>query len=243
MQYQTVFHCCLLLLSSSLGAPQPEPQVLFRDSALALQSSHSLHSPLHSLSHHSHSVQDSTRRAGHHSLLSSPSLVQHSDGRLFAVNANLQPGQLFQTSDGRIFTLATTVHAQPLPSTAPLSSSAQEQAPEIIDAREASDNEEATEEPSNETTTMEPVVTEAPIPRRAQASPPRLSPVIATAPFTPSTARFISAIPAPSPVTHVTHSSPSLLHVAPATRAHSLADSSTVTGYFSFPSAGLDFDF
>ena len=37
-----------------------------------------------------------------------PSLVQHTDGRYFAVNAHLQPGQLFQAGDGRVFTLASS---------------------------------------------------------------------------------------------------------------------------------------
>ena len=43
-----------------------------------------------------------------HHFQSSPSLVQHADGRYFAVNAHLQPGQLFQAADGRLFTLATS---------------------------------------------------------------------------------------------------------------------------------------
>ena len=47
----------------------------------------------------------------------SPSLIQHKDGRFFAVNANLSPGQLFATADGRIFTLAqksaTTLSSPP----------------------------------------------------------------------------------------------------------------------------------
>ena len=37
-----------------------------------------------------------------------PSLVQHTDGRYFAVNAHLQPGQLFQSADGRFFSLASS---------------------------------------------------------------------------------------------------------------------------------------
>merc|ERR1719245_1838866 len=112
MQYcQAFLLCCLVLPHAALGAPQ----VLFRDTALVQQSSHSQQSPHHSLSHHSHSVQDSTSTSHSHNTrvgvsplsLHSPSLVQHADGRLFAVNANLQPGQFFQTTDGRIFTLAT----------------------------------------------------------------------------------------------------------------------------------------
>merc|ERR1711936_335150 len=43
-----------------------------------------------------------------HHFQSAPSLVQHADGRYFAVNAHLQPGQLFQAADGRLFTLATS---------------------------------------------------------------------------------------------------------------------------------------
>lgn len=39
-------------------------------------------------------------------------MLQHDDGRFFALNANLQPGQFFQTSDGRIFTLALADDSQ-----------------------------------------------------------------------------------------------------------------------------------
>ena len=120
-------------------------------------------------------------------------------------------------------------------------------------------------------------VTETPVTRTAPA-PPQSSGVIATAPLTSSTARFVSAVPAisqaPIPVTHISHPSPFLSNFAanqirsvpavptsqlghavhllpsdvpvlPAARAHLLADSSTdvFTGYFSFPSAGIDFDF
>ena len=45
------------------------------------------------------------------SLQSSPSLLQHTDGRFFALNANLNPGQLFQTADGRTFTLVNTANS------------------------------------------------------------------------------------------------------------------------------------
>ena len=43
------------------------------------------------------------------SILRSPALFQHSDGRLFAVNAHLKPGQLFRTGDGRVFTLVDKI--------------------------------------------------------------------------------------------------------------------------------------
>ena len=38
--------------------------------------------------------------------LQGPALVQHQDGRLFVVNAHLKPGQLFRSQDGRVFALA-----------------------------------------------------------------------------------------------------------------------------------------
>ena len=47
------------------------------------------------------------------SILRSPALFQHSDGRLFAVNAHLQPGQLFRTGDGRVFTLVDNGQQRP----------------------------------------------------------------------------------------------------------------------------------
>merc|ERR1712106_1174933 len=88
---------CLLILPAILAVPVPGPQVLFRDAALVHQSSHSHRTPL---------LTSPLSPSFLHTPVRSPSLVQHADGRLFAVNANLQPGQLFQTADGRIFTLA-----------------------------------------------------------------------------------------------------------------------------------------
>ena len=315
--FQFFLACCLFLLPSTPAAPLPHPQVLLHDSGLVHQASHSHRSPLGSVSHNSHSVQDS-RSAVHrhhsqasrlHSLLSnplppslahSPSLVQHADGRLFAVNANLQPGQLFRTADGRIFELSAQAPLGPAITSKPDSPSSsmaetnQESDDVLIAARDSSENEETTDAPAVETTTIEPV-TEAPVPRSSPISQPQQSRIIATAPFTPSTARFVSAVPA---VTHINHSSPFVTRLAPSTqtiqhlralqavpnsqqrsvhsfpssrlrtvqalptsqvaavqelptsqlaaaRGHSLADSNTdvFTGYFSFPTAGLDFDF
>ena len=68
--------------------------------------------------------------------LHQPALVQHQDGRLFAVNAHLQPGQLFQTGDGRVFTLANT---QPPPSPP--------QAPDSEGVVQVKEAEDLTEEP------------------------------------------------------------------------------------------------
>jgi hypothetical protein len=324
--------CCLFLLPSIPAAPHPDPQVLFRDSALLHQASHSHLSPLGSVSHNSHSVQDSrsavhrhhTQGASQADRLHShtPSLVQHADGRLFAVNTNLQPGQLFQTADGRIFELSAkaplgqAITSKPDSPSSSMAETNQESDDVLIAARDSSEIEETTEAP--ETTTIE-LVTEAPVPRSSPISQPQRSRIIATAPFTPATARF--AVPA---VTHITHTSPFLTSLAPSTqtiqhlkavqaapnsqqrfiqsvptsrlrtvsgiptsqlravqtvpttqlrafqpiptsqltavqanptsqlgkslvagRGHSLADSNTnvFTGYFSFPSAGLDFDF
>ena len=55
-----------------------------------------------------HQVQHHQPTLLHHYQAAAPSLVQHADGRYFAVNAHLQPGQLFQAADGRLFTLATS---------------------------------------------------------------------------------------------------------------------------------------
>ena len=41
---------------------------------------------------------------------SSPSLLQHADGRFFALNANLGPGDVFRTADGRTFALDNNAH-------------------------------------------------------------------------------------------------------------------------------------
>merc|ERR1712106_538636 len=198
---------CLLILPAILAVPLPGPQVLFRDAALVHQSSHShrtplLTSPLSPSLFHTPVRTPSLLQSP--SLVRSPSLVQHTDGRLFAVNANLQPGQLFQTADGRIFTLAAQATSAFSPtSQAPSDSSGAPSSPfldpnqddVIIAARDSPANEEAIKPIAEETTTVEPV-TEAPVPRPAQVSLPLTSPVIATAPLTPSTARFVSAIPA-----------------------------------------------
>jgi len=79
------------------------------------------------LSHHSKTVTDGVSTVHrhdtrHHNLATNPRvqlvqqssriqqeepvLLQHADGRFFALNANLEAGQFFQTADGRIFTLA-----------------------------------------------------------------------------------------------------------------------------------------
>merc|ERR1711892_745195 len=260
MQYQQ-----LCLLSCLLGLPVissiPQPQVLFRDSALVHQASHSHRSPLGSVSHNSHSVQDSssavhrhhtqaTNQASRlrtllsspltqtsHSVLQAPSLVQHADGRFFAVNANLQPGQLFQTADGRIFSLASSqasvlpapisspgpsapaVPVAPLAPLAPVSPVNEDDDDVVIDVRDSAQNLENTEAPVLETTTLEPLepITEAPVTRAAPISQPQTSRVIATAPFTSSTARFVSAVPAisqaPIPVTHISQNCPCSPHL------------------------------
>merc|ERR1712123_101269 len=79
-------------------------------------------------SHHAHEVHDLTSsHTRHHSstpgglrvfsqapaLVShavqrAPSLVQHTDGSFFALNSNIQPGQIIQSGDGRYFTLASS---------------------------------------------------------------------------------------------------------------------------------------
>ena len=59
--------------------------------------------PQHPLLHHLHHQPALLQH-----YQAAPSLVQHADGRYFAVNAHLQPGQLFQAADGRLFTLATS---------------------------------------------------------------------------------------------------------------------------------------
>ena len=270
-----LLHLCSLLLPILCS---PHPQVLFRDTPLVHQLAHSHGSQLSSVSH----LHDSTPGVLRHltqarrlpTLLSSPlsqppALVQHSDGRFFAVNANIQPGQFFQTADGQILSLAPALgQASPsapvLPpssSTPPVSQPSEGSEEVIIAARDSSEDMDATEAHAMETTSPEPVA-ESPEPTVSRMIGQQQP--IATAPFTPSTARFVSAVPAlspaPSPVSHISHSTPFLtrlpssptpiqdlraVQAIPAGRAHSLADSKTsvFTGYFSFPSAGLDFDF
>ena len=89
----------LLCLSPISAVPQFHPQVLFRDSSLVHQASHSHLSPLGSVSHpshfssavHRHNTPEATQD-GRIATLQAPAIVQHQDGRFFAVNANLQQG-------------------------------------------------------------------------------------------------------------------------------------------------------
>jgi len=171
-----------------------------------------------------------------------PSLVQHRDGRFFAVNANLQAGQLIQSSDGRYFTLAGASIAPqfsvPISSPAP---SAPAPAPAPVPQADSPIVEVARD--VEQTTTEEPIATTALAPTEAPAAaaprgaaPQEPRGVIATAPLTSATSRFVSALPlvpqltrVAHPVTHVTHSAPvlsqpRLLPVQPAVTAaqHSL---------------------
>jgi len=135
-----------------------------------------------------------------------PILLQHADGRFFALNANLQPGQFFRTADGRIFTLKSNIDA-----------SDRSVVNESLDVTRDGKNEE--ESTTVATTTSQPTTiattTPAPVTEVASIIPLQLdeeetsarstnnadnnesSPVaasiIATAPLTPSTARFVGA--------------------------------------------------
>ena len=213
-----------------------------------------------------------------------PALLQHADGRFFALNVNLRPGQFFQTPDGRVFTLAAapvTAAADKLTSTAEAAdataataiASADSDAA-ILDIRgqgpsdTAEDTDVAAEgddEPASilarDVTTAVPAAATTPAPRRT-AQPQ----VIAAAPLTPSNARFIaSATPfafappgqffgAAPPAVFSGHpvlaAGGQLLGRLPAQvgqsgQRHLLADSNTSVfrGFFSYPAAGIDFDF
>ncbi len=135
-----------------------------------------------------------------------PILLQHADGRFFALNANLQPGQFFRTADGRIFTLKSNIAA----------SDRNIENENIDETRDANDEEEST---TVATTTSQPTTiattTPAPVTEVVSIEPlqldleetsarstnnadnnessPLAASIIATAPLTPSTARFVGA--------------------------------------------------
>ncbi len=223
-----------------------------------------------------------------------PSLLQHADGRFFAVNVDLRPGQLFRTPDGRVFTLAapssfSTATASKLISAASdiTASDVSDAALDIRDQGQQPDGEEqedllqivdgGADEPASilardatTTTTTEPTtppqsaVVATAEPARAAAAAPAVGPkLIASAPLTQSTARFLgAAIPfgfehrffgGPAPA--ATYGVPvvSRVFAAPDQAAavvgqggrHLLADSNTgvFRGFFTYPGAGIDFDF
>jgi hypothetical protein len=223
-----------------------------------------------------------------------PSLLQHADGRFFAVNVDLRPGQFFRTPDGRVFTLAApsssaATAGKPL-ITAASDITASDVADAALDIRGQGqgqpDGEEqedllhivdgGADEPASilardATTTTEQtppppsaVATEAPA--RAAAAAPTFGPnLIAAAPLTHSTARFLGAAapfgfehrffggPAPAAATYGVPVV-SRVFAAPDQQAaavvgqggrHLLADSNTgvFRGFFTYPGAGIDFDF
>jgi hypothetical protein len=227
-----------------------------------------------------------------------PSLLQHADGRFFAVNVDLRPGQFFRTPDGRVFTLAspsssssTASSGKPL-ITAASDITASDVADAALDIRGQGqgqpDGEQqedllhkvdgGADEPASilardaTTTTTEPTpTTQSAVvataePARAAAAAPAVGPkLIASAPLTHSTARFLGAAApfgfehrffgAPSPAA-ATYGVPvvSRVFAAPDQQAaavvgqggrHLLADSSTgvFRGFFTYPGAGIDFDF
>jgi hypothetical protein len=214
-----------------------------------------------------------------------PTLLQHADGRFFAANVNLRPGQFFQTPDGRVFTLAATAAAADgkvnvgEPATGATAtataSSDNNNAVASLDNRDqgaSSDADvegivEGEDEPASilardvivDTTPATPTPTAA---RQRTTAQPQ---VIAAAPLTPSTARFVAAA---APFAFVPSAGPFVGGGLPAAFAgpglaangplivrlpaqvgqggrHLLADSSTnvFRGFFSYPAAGIDFDF
>jgi hypothetical protein len=221
-----------------------------------------------------------------------PSLLQHADGRFFAVNVDLRPGQLFRTPDGRVFTLAapsaaTATAGKPRITvasdiTASDGDSADDAALDIRGQGQKPDGEEqedllqivdgGADEPASilardaTTTTTEPpssaVITAATDIAVAAAAPADGPKLIASAPLTQSTARFLGAAApfgfehrffgAPAPAAAYGVPAVSRVFAAPDQQAvvgqggrHLLADSNTgvFRGFFTYPGAGIDFDF
>jgi len=134
-----------------------------------------------------------------------PVLLQHADGRFFALNANLEPGQFFQTSDGRIFTLRAGAN-QPTRNRNS-GTGAQVTRDRTVDTT-TTESPETTTEAVTTTTIATPSspepVTEMPMLEDSNEASGRrtneddsntqvAASIIATAPLTPSTARFVGA--------------------------------------------------
>ena len=195
-----------------------------------------------------------------------PALVQHADGRLFAVNAHLQPGQLFQAGDGRVFTLANTDNQYgPPPPPPPAASTDLSDNEAVIEVRKTDDMTEDTRlqpipavpalpqpqpqprpqpraqpQPQPSTSQVQSLpfqVVESGV-RTAPAGPavPLLRGLPSTVPFSPAAAGLPS-VPSTVPFTPAAASVPSVPAVLPQ------SNSAVVTGYFSFPTAGFDFNF
>ena len=159
--------------------------------------------------------------------LQQPSLVRHADGRLFAVNAHLVPGQLFQTGDGRVFTLARTNnnHYGPPPPPSPPSP-----APASPGEPDNDDNEGVIEARIPEAVTEAPTTEQPQLRSQLHSLPFQVvGPGLRTVPAGPAVP-LASVLPVvrrpPAPATVVPQSSQPV-----------------VTGYFSFPTAGFDFNF
>ena len=191
--------------------------------------------------------------------------VQRPAGRLLSHLSG--QGHIVQTIDGHVYYL---IHRS-----APEQTKAADDSPIAESQIPKEEDDEVviaakTSEENSENNTKEPVVIvskkdESLENQQIGEQNPERSRVIATAPFTASTARFVSAVPdisAPSHITHISHSSPFLSFIAsPDVRDDRTSDteeisandevtneegtpsSSVVTGYFSFPSAGLSFHF
>lgn len=167
-----------------------------------------------------------------------PSLLQHTDGRFFALNANLQPGQIFQTPDGRIFTLSSA-------------SNTDASAIREVDATEyddESDYEYVTEEELEEEApaVLDRSNSAAPLPAQPAPLPALPAPVEEQVARLPQYGGRTVASPVSTSRFAVSPVSVSPVALAPAPgRSHLLADSNTSVfqGYYSFPNAGIDFNF
>merc|ERR1712106_602076 len=222
----TMFTRVLVLLLPTLSLSQV---TLFR------QASHE--GPLSS--HHAHEVHDltSSHTRHHtstpgglrvfsqapalvsHAVQRAPSLVQHRDGSFFALNSNIQPGQIIQSGDGRYFTLASSSVApqftlpvsSPVASSPIASSAESEDSPVIEVARDVVEETTTITEPPTTTTTAPATAS----PREAPA--PEARGVISSTPLNSATSRFVSALPLfpqltriAHPVAHIAHSAPVL---------------------------------
>merc|ERR1712106_1306139 len=128
----TMFTRVLVLLLPTLSLSQV---TLFRQAShegpLSSHHAHEVHDLTSSHTRHHTSTPGGLRVISQapalvsHAVQRAPSLEQHRDGSFFALNSNIQPGQIIQSGDGRYFTLASSSVAPQftLPVSSPAASS------------------------------------------------------------------------------------------------------------------------
>ena len=204
--------------------------------------------------------------------LQGPALVQHQDGRLFVVNAHLKPGQLFRSQDGRVFALANDkavqrtnqeVRTQNHPQPAPAAPAPDSYLSPVVDQTRLAGvrTEQELRKQNSPTIPVIPSFFSPPLPDDNKLAAKRTQEELRLQ-SVPVVANYLTPVPA-VPNSQQVRQLPVQARPGAVSQVHALPfqvvaakDSSTspktrnpdsqnavVTGYFSFPSAGFDFNF